>query len=212
MSDIDTITPSRKRQTLPATLSANREQDKFGAGTTVLGVPVYTPPPSKITSTTVNHQMQAREPANLAEKLFDDLITLKVHASQVSMHLDASWRARLYAKLDDLYDPGSWDEDETTVEEVSFRTFLRFVLLAPSLRVQSLGISTRGDLLAGWQSGSNVITLEFAKGDRVRWTVAIEQKNGREIASGEAPINRVEAILAAFRIGHILQSPDAESP
>jgi hypothetical protein len=70
------------------------------------------------------------EPArkrSLEENLFDATAAVKTLTSQVAMHLDREWRAKLFRQLDSLHDPAEWEAGDIPVQKASFATFLKAI-------------------------------------------------------------------------------------
>ena len=128
---------------------------------------------------------------SLEEKLFDATARAKILTSRVSMHLDQTWRARLFQQLDALHDPDEWEADDAPLQEASFATFLKALfLIRPSVR-PGLGISSNGFLIAAWTVGTNRLTIEFLPQDRVKWVVSRYIEDEFEQFSGNTNVSRL---------------------
>ena len=130
--------------------------------------------------------------------LFEASSGVKVLFSKIAMHLDTSWRNRLFENIDDLHDPLEWDNDDKTLSTGSFYSFMRAWLLWRPVKNPALGISVRGNLLAGWICDSRRLTLEFFEGDEVSYLIS-PQVEGAE-NSGLATISSLREKLAWFEI------------
>lgn len=107
------------------------------------------------------------------------------------MHLDQTWRARLFQQLDALHDPDEWETDDAPLQEASFATFLKALfLIRPSVR-PGLGISSNGFLIAAWTVGTNRLTIEFLPQDRVKWVVSRYIEDEFEQFSGNTNVSRL---------------------
>jgi hypothetical protein len=135
-----------------------------------------------------------------AEKLFNALAAAKVMTSKVSMHLDDGWRRQLFRELDEILSPEAWDERDLPVGPHSFETYLRFHLFYKPEVTPNLGVSDTGNLLAGWNSGSNHLALEFYPGDRVRWVLVRgrDDDSDQESAAGVTPLTRLMDVLSPY--------------
>jgi hypothetical protein len=138
------------------------------------------------------------KPTTIEERLYDARAALKVAAAQVAMHLSAGQRKRLFAELDGLLDPEEWPVDQAIADQRSFGTYLRMLIHLRPAREPSLGLSQRGNLLAGWISGRDRLSLEFGPRDQVRWVVTVYTDDVRESAAGDTTIGRLPAVLAAY--------------
>lgn len=135
----------------------------------------------------------------LAEKLYDSLADTKIRTSQVAMHLDESWRKRLFTQLDDLLDADDWHKEDEPVVGASFGTFLRMIVYQAPERRPALGVSNRGNLIAAWTSGADRLTLEFLPEDLVRWVLSCEIDGEIERAAGESPVRRLPLVMSAYQ-------------
>lgn len=134
------------------------------------------------------------------EKLFSALAAAKVMTSKVSMHLEDNWRRQLFRDLDDIFSADAWDEHDQPVVPQSFETYLRFQLFCRPTKTPSLGVSDGGNLLAGWHSGPNHLTLEFCPRDGIRWVlVRRDEDDEAESAAGLTQLARLMDVLAPYR-------------
>jgi hypothetical protein len=131
-------------------------------------------------------------------RLFNTIATLKIAVANVSMHLDAEWRARLFSQIDMLLDPEDWDESYKLADAESFTTFLRMVLLFGALPRLGLGIDEDGHILAGWRNEIGLLSLTFLRGDRVRWSIVRREKGETESAAGETTLDRLLMVLKPY--------------
>ena len=134
----------------------------------------------------------------VAEQLHNALGTAKILLSQVSMHLDKTWRAKLFSQLDSLLDADSWDEADKVLDSSSFSTFLRMIIYRGTERRPALGISHRGHLLADWADNGESLTIEFLPKDEVRWVLSHRVDGERENAAGQTHVGRLDAVLAPY--------------
>ncbi len=154
---------------------------------------------SKPSSKFMVRQRRGAVAPKLAERLYDALAEAKILTSHVAMHLDDSWRERLFVQLDDLLEYDDWHEDDEPVTRASFETFLRMIVHQTPKRRPGLGVSHRGNLIAAWTSGSDRLTLEFSPGDMVRWVLSCEIDGEVERAAGESPVRRLPEVLSVYR-------------
>jgi hypothetical protein len=117
----------------------------------------------------------------LHENLFDALAAVKVLTSQVAMHLNSDWRAKLFHQLDSLHDPAEWEEGDLPVQQASFATFLKAMLTINP---------------AAWTTGMDRLTIEFMLHDRVRWVLSLHYEDGLVRYAGDAPVTRLAEGLA----------------
>lgn len=128
------------------------------------------------------------DPDSIRRRIFDALAEVKVLTSRVAMHLDASWRRRLFEQLDSLHEADEWEPNDLPIQEGSFRTFLKVDLAIKPDRPPGLGLSYTGNLIAAWTTDLDRLTLEFLDGDRVRWVLSIATAEGRERYAGDVPV------------------------
>jgi hypothetical protein len=167
-------------------------------------------------STTMNHlltEMHRSPPSSIMPKssqvfkpleetkesrLFNAVAALKVAVAEVSMHLDAAWRARLFTQIDMLHEPDDWDESYKLTDLESFRTFLHLILQQGPLERLGLGIDDDGRILATWRNGQDMLSLIFLGNDRVRWAVVRRQDGEVESAGGQTNLDRLPTVLLAY--------------
>jgi hypothetical protein len=131
-------------------------------------------------------------------RLFNVVAALKVAVAEVSMHLDAAWRARLFAQIDMLHEPEDWDEGCKLTDLHSFKTFLHVVLQQGPLERLGLGIDDDGHILASWKNGQDMLSLIFLDNDRIRWAVVRHQNGELESAGGQTNVDRLPTVLQAY--------------
>lgn len=135
----------------------------------------------------------------LSEQLYDSLAQAKVMTSKVAMHLDTSWRDKLFAQLDELLAADEWHDDDLPIEASSFATFLRLILHIKPERRPGLGVSHGGDLIAAWTAGDDKLTIECLPRDVLRWVLSCEVEGERERAAGETPVPRLPDVLRSYQ-------------
>lgn len=135
---------------------------------------------------------------SLDRRIYDTLASFKIFTSQIAMHLDDAWRARLFRQLDSLLDTAEWDERDLPPTLASFGTFLRFILVAKPQDPPGLGATSDGRVVATWTRGSDRLTLDFFPADQARWSVSVGIDGETERAAGFVPIGRVMATLEPY--------------
>jgi hypothetical protein len=131
-------------------------------------------------------------------RLFNAVAALKVAVAEVSMHLEAAWRARLFTQIDMLHEPDDWDESYKITDLDSFKTFLHLILRQGPLQRLGLGIDDNGHILASWKNGRDMLSLIFLSGDKVRWAVVRHQDDEIESAGGQTSLDRLPTVLQAY--------------
>lgn len=131
-------------------------------------------------------------------RLFNTSAALKMAAAEVSMHLPADWRRKLFDKIDDLHEPEDWDDADRMADVTSFRTFLRTVLRLGAMKKMSIGISDDGHILAGWRRGKDSLSLAFLPGDRIRWSIVEHVEGNTDSAAGTTTLERLPQVLKPY--------------
>jgi hypothetical protein len=131
-------------------------------------------------------------------RLFNVVAALKVAVAEISMHLDADWRTRLFAQIDMLHEPEDWDNSDKLADMNSFRTFLHMILQHGPLQRLGLGIDDDGHILASWRNGRDMLSLIFLINDRVRWAVVRHENDETESAGGETNVDRLPIVLQPY--------------
>lgn len=135
-------------------------------------------------------------------RLFDALASAKILTSQVAMHLDQSWRNKLFQQIDSLHDPVEWEVADEPLREASFSTFLKAILNINPGRRPGLGLSSEGNLIAAWTKDSDRLTIEFLPSDRVRWVLSRRAEGDTERFAGETRVGRLFHGLKSFSPEH----------
>ncbi|HME27042.1 MAG TPA: hypothetical protein VKI44_37935 [Acetobacteraceae bacterium] len=135
----------------------------------------------------------------LEEQLYDALARVKVLTSAVAMHLDRTWRGRLFQQLDALHDTAEWEPGDAPVQEASFATFLRTIIALDPDRRPGLGLTCAGHLIGAWTVGRDRLTLEFLPNGNIQWLLSCYDDEQVERAAGEASVGRLPAVLAPYR-------------
>lgn len=131
-------------------------------------------------------------------RLFNARAALKVAVSEVSMHLPQDWRKRLFEKIDHLHEPDDWEDSDHTADMASFKTFLRTVLQQGPMKRMSLGISDKGNILAGWIHDKDSLSLAFLTDDRIRWSIVRHIDGEIESAAGTTTLTRLPKVLEPY--------------
>ena len=123
---------------------------------------------------------------------------MKILTSQVAMHLEPKFRAKLFSQIDALHDLSEWDPDDKPVQKFSFSTFLRMVLHIKPERHFSLGLTHTGNLIAVWLDGKDRLTIEFLANDVVKWVLSRSVEGDIERSAGQGTLLRLLSYLAPF--------------
>lgn len=150
-----------------------------------------TPSPSSV--------QQAKPNRTMAESLYDALASYKVWTASVAMHMDPTWRSRLFRQLDSLLDCDEWQEEDLPPSLASFTTFMRLVLLLRPTKAPGLGAAGDGSLIAAWTNGPDKLTVECKPQDHVRWSLSHLMDGEVERAAGITTSDRVSAVLDPYR-------------
>ncbi|MER9053034.1 hypothetical protein [Mesorhizobium sp. M0910] len=132
-------------------------------------------------------------------KLFDALSSFKIYTNQVSMHLADGWRHRIFALLDDLYEPDSWDTDDKVTEMPAFKTFMKVILELQPTRLPGIGISSAGSLVAAWYLGEDRLTIICDADDKVQFILSASVDGDLESANVKTKASRISESLGPFR-------------
>jgi hypothetical protein len=149
--------------------------------------------------------LRALEPMpikDLGERLFDALAGAKVLTAGVAMHLDRTWRDKLFRQLDSLHDLAEWEEGDEPLQQSSFATFLKAMLTINPQRRPGLGLSHTGHLIAAWTTDRDRLTIEFLPNDRVRWILARYKDDEPDRFAGQTPVSRLAEGLAPHQPEH----------
>jgi hypothetical protein len=138
------------------------------------------------------------EPQENEEIVFDRLVALKMLASGVAMHLEASWRGGLFRQLDNLLDVEEWDFSDDLPSVESFRTFLRMVIFSRLKNRPSIGATADGRIIAAWASGKDRLTIECLPNDRIRFVLIKYIGDERISNAGTAPVQSLRAYLQPY--------------
>ena len=132
-------------------------------------------------------------------QVYDRLVALKVATSEIAMHLEGAWRAGLFRQLDNLIDVEEWDFSDTLPTDLSYRTFLRMIVFLGNVKRPALGATSDGNILAGWKSGRDVLTVECQPHDDVRYVLSKSTNEIFETAAGRTTTTRLPDVLSAYR-------------
>src|SRR5688572_7418724 len=67
-------------------------------------------------------------PETDAQRVFHALAGAKILTAQVAMHLEKSWREKLFKQLDLLHETDEWEEGDQPVDQSSYSTFLKAII------------------------------------------------------------------------------------
>lgn len=136
--------------------------------------------------------------ASVELQLFNATAAIKVWTSQVAMHLDRGTRDRLFAQIDALHDHDEWSDGDSKISLASYQTMIRAMIHHRMNSKPALSIMPSGNVIALWTREAGRLTVEFLPGNRVRWLVAMQSKQGPERAAGESPIERLSDVLRPY--------------
>jgi hypothetical protein len=147
--------------------------------------------------------MPTAKQGDLEHQIFDALAQVKILTSQVAMHLDSEWRAKLFRQLDSLHDIAEWEPGDEPIQKGSFATFLRAMLSINPKRRPGLGLSQAGNLVAAWTTNDDQLTIEFLTHDRVRWVLSRRlDADTLERFAGETRADLLSARLSEYNPDH----------
>lgn len=138
--------------------------------------------------------------SSLNERLFDARANVKILISQVSMHISAELRERLFRQIDLLHDPEEWEDGESPINLLSFKTFLRWVYLNSPEKLPSFGLSSSGNFIASWIVNKDRLILEFLSKDNIKWFVTKYYVEEADHGAGTTKISRISDVLAPYNI------------
>lgn len=108
---------------------------------------------------------------SLDEILFQALANAKIWTSQVAMRLDNETRNRYFRQLDRLHDVDEWFELDKPVELESYKGFIRFMLIIQGNSKPAMALTSKGHLVAVWETGTRKLLVEFIDSNRLQWLV-----------------------------------------
>jgi hypothetical protein len=109
---------------------------------------------------------------SLEEALFQALANAKIWTSQVAMRLDSEDRNRYFKQLDRLHDVNEWYEHDEPIDLESYKGFIRFMLIVQGNSKPAMALSSKGQLVAVWETGGRKLVVEFIDSDRLQWLVS----------------------------------------
>jgi hypothetical protein len=118
------------------------------------------------------------------------------------MHLDREWRDKLFYQLDSLHDPAEWEVEDEPIQQASFATFLKAIILIKPTCRPGLGLSYRGHLIAVWTTDTDRLTIEFLPDDRVHWVLTQSHNDELETFSGQTAVSRLIKGLEPYNPEH----------
>jgi hypothetical protein len=134
----------------------------------------------------------------LAESIFESLANAKIWTSKVAMHMDMANRDRFFRQLDRLHDAEEWMEGDQPVQLETYKNFIRFMLSDGRDSKPSLALSADGVLTAIWVAGTDRLTVEFQRHNRVSWVVSNTIGPNVERAAGITSTDRLLTNLAPY--------------
>jgi hypothetical protein len=108
---------------------------------------------------------------SLDEVLFQALANAKIWTSQVAMRLDNESRNRYFKQLDRLHNVNEWFEEDKPVNLESYKGFIRFMLIVQGNSKPAMALSSKGQLVAVWETGGRKLVVEFIDSNRLQWLV-----------------------------------------
>lgn len=119
--------------------------------------------------------------------------------SSISMHFDLNFRNGLIRQVRSLLDEENWDPDDELPQAGAITTFLRVLLISKASSRPGLGSNGKGSITAAWTVGSNRLTLECYKDDRVVFLLSRKRNDGMvDRAAGETQVGRLMAALSTY--------------
>jgi len=137
----------------------------------------------------------------LDERLFDARANVKILLSKVSMHYSDVFREKLYRQIDLIHDPDDWEDEEVPVMLDSFKTFLRWFYLTNPSTLPNFGLTDSGNFIATWvENTRNTLIMEYLASDRVKWYLAIDYEDNKDLTSGTTNIERSSIFLKSLNV------------
>jgi hypothetical protein len=128
------------------------------------------------------------------------------------MHLTSEQRHELFRQIDHLVDAEDWDDGDVLISQISFDTFLRFIIYFGPVRRPSLTVANSSRVAASWFSEEERLTIEFGERDRVRGVIYQSNVVGNEpaVRSYLEPMLGLDSIYIAHGVDR--WSVDFERP
>jgi hypothetical protein len=121
---------------------------------------------------------------DVAVRIFDSLVSLKVAVSEYAMHLSQEERNRIFNRLDAVINVEDWHEEDTLPRLDSFKDFLKWMIYAKRYDWASIGVSESGNTLIAWTTPDVTLTASFGGKNNVSWTATIETVKPQDHAVG----------------------------
>ncbi|HEY5409339.1 MAG TPA: hypothetical protein VIJ94_01305 [Caulobacteraceae bacterium] len=144
------------------------------------------------------HTRTISRPVDPDERLFDQLVALKLTAADFPAQLDVAWRAGLFARLDHLLDADEWDFTDEMPSVESFKTLLRAIIHNHVKTRPGLGATRDGKIIASWRNGEDRLVLEAMPNDHVRWVASRHIGGDRISAAGTSPSRFLRSALQPY--------------
>lgn len=141
----------------------------------------------------------------IEELLFDNAVDLKVTFSQITMHLNQTWRGAIFRQVNFLLDVNNWQDDSALVDKHSFVTFLRFIIFADVTAYPSIGVSASGNLLAFWRKEAKKLSVKFLSKDKAAASVVMPGSRSTEIVTWDGHVADLGGFLVQIGVADILK-------
>jgi hypothetical protein len=150
--------------------------------------------------------------ASPGDAVYDALARAKVLTAQFAMHLDNDWRRKLFAQLDSLHDVEEWEAGDRPLQEASFVSFIRTMLVLKPAKRPGLGLSQGGHLIGAWTEGHDRLTIEFLPGDQLRWVLSCSHDDQVERHAAQTAVTRLPEVLAPYKPERWFSRADRQPP
>ena len=131
----------------------------------------------------------------LQATLFRNRAELKILTSQVAMYLGSEERSALFAAIDWLLDHAEWEDESTQIDEVAFRSYLRFMIFARPRRLPNVGVGSNGTLLTGWHMEEKSVHAEFFPDDQCMVLIKFSSARGPETIAWHGNVARLRSVV-----------------
>ncbi|MGA9581765.1 MAG: hypothetical protein WBR13_07340 [Allosphingosinicella sp.] len=141
---------------------------------------------------------------SIERMLSDRFLAAQRELRSLAMHLPNELVVRILKQLRILLDPADWDEDDTPLSLVSFRSFVRAMAVLQPMHRPMLALSDAGNVIAMWAAGDARFTLEHLVADELRWYVRQNATGHLDVASGVTNIALLQGIVDAHNVRPLL--------
>ncbi len=132
---------------------------------------------------------------DIIQNLFDNRSNLKQLISKISMHMKDATRRDFFKQIDELLDIEEFTEDDSLINQESFRAFLNFFSTTHNLKRTALTVTPSGNTVTSWIVPNEKLHIEFLPSGYSRTIASLVKNEEKETRAHQGSLDSMKEFL-----------------